>query len=599
MPETFLPPAARTVGRVVVWVLGLSLLLLVFAIGWIGVRGYLAYDHLSTAQRQAPAIARDIGNIAAASDAIDELARETSAARELTSDPIWQGAEGVPWVGPQLAAIADVAAAVDDVASGTARPLASVADGFGTEAFVPVDGRIDTSVFSALAEPASRAAVVAASARDDVASIDRAPLVAPIAKAVDQLDGLLDQVASGTDALARASQLLPSMLGADGPRTHMLLVQNNAEWRSLGGIVGSMTPLQADKGAITLGDQIQARAIDSYPDSVGDLGDYAAIYNAKPGRFLQNITQVPDFRLTAQLAREFAARNDVKIDGVISMDPVALSYLLDATGPIELPTGDTLTSANAAEFLLNGVYLRYPEADQQDVVFAAAASGVFAALTRGDVNPGKLVEALARAGTEHRLYLWSAKEADEAVLAGTTLAGAPPEGDSDTARFGVYFNDGTGSKMDYYISPEVTLGWSGCGSGSTPRTLSLKITLTSTAPADAATALPDYITGGGTYGVPEGTARTVGEVYLPEGFQATTSFTSTGRGFGGGMVGDRQVLSYSLDLKPGESQTVSIDVVADTDIRSAEAWVTPTADAAVSPVVRASCESSGSGATLN
>ena len=598
MPETFLPPAARTVGRVVVWVLGLALLFVLFVIGWIGVRGFLAYDHLASAQKQAPEIAQNIGDLSAATAALDEVGRHTSAARDLTSDPLWRGAEDVPWVGPQLAAVADAAAAVDDVVTGTAKPIAGVADGFGVEAFVPVDGRIDASVFAALAGPAEDGARVAASARDDLEAIDRAPLVAPLADAVDTLDGLLSEVASGTDALSRASRLLPSMLGADGPREHLLLVQNNAEWRSLGGIVGASTLLRTDKGAIELDGQLASGDFDRYDESVLDLGEYASLYGAKPGRYIQNVTQVPDFSLTARLAQEFAKREGRDVTSVMSIDPVALSYLLEATGPVRLPTGDELTSDNAVQLLLNEVYLRYEDPRQQDAFFASAAGAVFTAMTSGQVDPGALISALGRAGSEHRLYLWSANEDDEKVLSGTTLAGAPPASDADTARFGVYFNDGTGSKMDYYMTSDVRLGWSGCGTGTTPRTLSLTVRLTNDAPADAAS-LPEYITGGGSFGVPVGTARTVGEIYLPKGFTISTATPPTDRAFGGAIVGGRQVLSYSADLKPGESATVTVDVTADTGIRDAEAWVTPTADASLPPIVRASCAPAGTGLSLD
>jgi len=598
MPETFLPPAARTVGRVVVWVLGLALLFVLFVIGWIGVRGFLAYDHLASAQKQAPEIAQNIGDLSAATAALDEVGRHTSAARDLTSDPLWRGAEDVPWVGPQLAAVADAAAAVDDVVTGTAKPIAGVADGFGVEAFVPVDGRIDASVFAALAGPAENGARVAASAREDLEAIDRAPLVAPLADAVDTLDGLLSEVASGTDALSRASRLLPSMLGADGPREHLLLVQNNAEWRSLGGIVGASTLLRTDKGAIELDGQLASGDFDRYDESVLDLGEYASLYGAKPGRYIQNVTQVPDFSLTARLAQEFAKREGRDVTSVMSIDPVALSYLLEATGPVRLPTGDELTSDNAVQLLLNEVYLRYEDPRQQDAFFASAAGAVFTAMTSGQVDPGALISALGRAGSEHRLYLWSANEDDEKVLSGTTLAGAPPASDADTARFGVYFNDGTGSKMDYYMTSDVRLGWSGCGTGTTPRTLSLTVRLTNDAPADAAS-LPEYITGGGSFGVPVGTARTVGEIYLPKGFTISTATPPTDRAFGGAIVGGRQVLSYSADLKPGESATVTVDVTADTGIRDAEAWVTPTADASLPPIVRASCAPAGTGLSLD
>lgn len=597
MPETFLPPAARTVGRVVVWALGLALLFVLFVVGWIGVRGYLAYDHLASAQRQAPAIAENIGDLSAATAALDRVGRDTSAARELTSDPLWRGAEGVPWVGPQLAAVADAAAAVDDVVTGTAKPIAAVADGFGVEAFVPVDGRIDTSVFAALAGPAEEGARAAASARDDLEAIDRAPLLPPLADAIGSLDGLLSEVASGTDALSRASRLLPSMLGADGPRDHLLLVQNNAEWRTLGGIVGASTFLRADKGAIELDGQLSSADFDRYDDAVLDLGEYASLYGAKPGRYIQNVTQVPDFSLTARLAQELAKREGRDVSSVMSIDPVALSYLLQATGPVRLPTGDELTSENVVQLLLNDVYLRYEDPRQQDAFFASAAGAVFTAMTGGQVDPGALVSALGRAGAEHRLYLWSADEDDEEILADTTLAGAPPASDADTARFGVYFNDGTGSKMDYYMTPAVQLGWSGCGSRATPRTLSLEVSLTNNAPADAAS-LPEYITGGGVYGVPAGTARTVGEIYLPKGFTISAATPPGDRAFGGAIVDGRQVLSYSVDLEPGETATVSVDLTADTAIRDAEAWVTPTADATLSPVVRASCAPAGTGLSL-
>ncbi len=53
----------------------------------------------------------------------------------------------------------------------------------------------------------------------------------------------LAKVSLTTATAARAVRLLPPMLGADGPREYLLLVQNNAEQRATGGIPGSVVQL--------------------------------------------------------------------------------------------------------------------------------------------------------------------------------------------------------------------------------------------------------------------------------------------------------------------------------------------------------------------
>ena len=51
------------------------------------------------------------------------------------------------------------------------------------------------------------------------------------------------------------------MLGADGPRTYLMLFQNNAELRATGGIPGSFATITARNGKISLGRQGDAGTI--------------------------------------------------------------------------------------------------------------------------------------------------------------------------------------------------------------------------------------------------------------------------------------------------------------------------------------------------
>jgi hypothetical protein len=570
-------PGAKQIGRIAAWLLGAVLVVAVLATAWIAVRGALAYGHLRTAQSTAATIASDLSDPSRAATAVEAITADTSAARELTGDPIWTLAEGLPWVGPQLAAVGAVAATVDDIAGTALAPLAEVASSFSVEAIRPQDGAIDVEVFRALQPAAQAGAEGVARASASLDEIDTGPLLAPLRTAVTDVRDLVRGAGVGVDALARASALLPPMLGGDGERTYLVVFQNNAEWRSLGGIVGAMAEVRTEGGRMSLTAQGSSSDFQRYDDVVVPLSDeLLQVYGRRPALFVQNATQAPDFPTAAEIAREMWLRETgVEVDGVISLDPVALSYLLEATGPLRLPTGDELTAENAVDLLLNGVYQRHEHPADQDLFFAAAAATVFDALAAGVGDPVSLLEGLSRAGSEDRLLLWNADPAEQAVLDGTTLQGGLPVTDAEQTNFGVYLNDGTGAKMDYYMTPGVSVGW--CTGSGGPEA-GLVVTLRNDAPADAAT-LPDYITGGAAFGVAAGSVRTLAYVYLPEGAElisATPSGGDSAEGIGGGIDRGRRVVSWTTDLAPGEEASLTV---------RAQTPVTPVIDARETPSV--------------
>ena len=69
---------------------------------WIGVRGALAYGHVADAQRAAARLGDSLTDPAAAAEIVPALTADTSAARSLTSDPVWGAAEHLPWIGVWL-----------------------------------------------------------------------------------------------------------------------------------------------------------------------------------------------------------------------------------------------------------------------------------------------------------------------------------------------------------------------------------------------------------------------------------------------------------------------------------------------------------------
>lgn len=532
------------------------------------------------------------------------LAEDSRAARELTGDPGWGVAATAPWIGPQLAAFAKVATSVDDLISHSLLPLTREAGGMSLDVLQPINGRIDSTALASLAGPARTSAEHAAHAAAEVRDIDRAPLVGKMAESVDQAGVVLADAAKAIDALARTAELLPSMLGGDEPREYLVLVQNNSEWRSLGGITGTAITLQTDHGAISLGETRSATLLSrGITDPIVDLpSDVFALYGTRPARYFHNLTQIPDFTIDGPLARAmYAQQTGVEVDGVIAVDPVGLSYLLGATGPVSLQDGGQISEKNAAQVLLSAVYQRFSEPSDQDAFFAQTTSAVFASLIEGRASPSKLVSAFSRAADERRLYLWNADENEQAVLDGSSIAGSLNETDSRTARFGVYLNDGTGSKMSFYMKPSITLEWDSCKTSPIvqSRQATLRLNLANVAPADAANVLPPFVTGNGAYGVPPGTARTVVNILVPGGYEVVASNASNASSIISGSLGTQQVLTFSTDTAPGASMSAMVVVRGTSPAVTLEALVTPTADASLSPVISERCKARSSfGGTL-
>lgn len=147
--------------------------------------------------------------------------------------------------------------------------------------------------------------------------------------------------------------------------------------------------------------------------------------------------------------------------------------------------------------------------------------------------------------------------------------------------------------MDYYADAETTIEWDTCAVGAGDAVtgdVTLTVTIANNAPADAATSLPDYITGGGGFGVEPGIAKTIGYLYLPPGAELIAASMSDESGFGGGFHEGRQVMSFSVELAPGQSATATLTVrLATPGSGTAVAWITPTVHADAPTAVGAVC----------
>lgn len=533
------------------------------------------------------------------------LEEQTAAARSTATGPLWKLASLIPIAGPNFSAVQEVAVSADDMATQAIAPLLQNEDLFDLKALSPTDGRIDVTALQEAAPALLVAANTVQLSHARMTSIDLAQVLPEIADPVRSAMEQLEAFAEILGTASSTSRLLPALLGADQPHKFLVLVQNSAELRATGGIPGALAVLGTENGRIELGEQGSASALGTFAPSLDVNEEQELLYSPRLGTHMQNVNLTPDFPTAAQTAKRMWEERHVgqTIDGVVALDPVVLSHLLEVTGPVNLADPEilsllretslpsNLTSDNVVQTLLSDVYREIEDPQAQDAYFSAVASLVFSAFTDGLGDGGKLMNALATSVEENRLYLWSSHPEEQDIIASTALHGSVTGRDAGGVAFGAYFNDGTGAKMDYYVNRSVQL-IQACPVGEYGQ-FTVRVTATNNAPADAATSLPAYVTGGGIFGVEPGRIRTNYVVYGPaQAFVETAAVDGQPVPVSSGKHGRRAVGTVSLELSPGESAT--IDVLFSKVVQDSEPHllVTPTIQSlkeVVLPLERESC----------
>ncbi|KIA71907.1 hypothetical protein ANMWB30_34250 [Arthrobacter sp. MWB30] len=578
--------------------LGIAVLLLAAA-AWLGSRAMIVKAELQAAMNAVPELKKAIASddTDGAATAVKSMVSHTSSAREATSDPVWRFASVLPFVGSNFAAASEVTTTADDVAQLGAVPLVAAYQSLDWKSLTPTSAGMDLQPLKTAAPKVQSAAHTIRESVERLNDIDASTLLPQVSEPLVEAREQLASLQLNLDSAADAARLAPDMLGVDTPRKYLLLMQNNAESRATGGIPGALAVLRVDKGKLQLDSQTSATALGAFVPPVGVDDEQRTIYSARIGKFMQDVNLTPDFATSASTAVAMWEKSTgEKLDGALSLDPVALSFILDATGPVQitdptvkeigrdLPT--QLTGKNVVQTLLSDAYAKIPVPKLQDVYFAGAAHEVFGALSSGKTDAKKLLDAISKGVAERRILLWSNIPSEQQTIAKYDLAGMVTGPSVAPAEFGVYFNDGTGAKMDYWAKRTVQVVSSCTRDGY--REVTVRVTSTNTAPLDAATSLPAYVTGDGAYGIPAGTIQTNVVAYGPVQSNIDTVVKDGVKiPFAAQRHGQRAVGTSTVQLKPGES--TSLDFKFGHIVQHAEPKlvVTPTT-VALADVIRAS-----------
>lgn len=415
------------------------------------------------------------GQVTEARDGLARAADRMASARRSVDGPLWTVGAALPEVGDgprtvrRVVSLADAAIGIANTVVEQAAP-ALFEDGELTLALD--DGHVDLQPMTALASVLDEVPVQPLStARDRLASTGTT-LVPPRLRAArqdalqlaDELQGLLE-----TGALV--SEALPPFLGAEGPRTYLLALQNPAELRGTGGLIGLVGVVRFVDGAFSLVPPSELRATyDRLEDTDLPPADtseaYARRYGARGGAsLLQNTNLDPDLPTVATVLLDLWERRVAgrPPDGVIAIDPLLLADLVRTAGPLTVPPAFTqdariptrLSADDLLEVVSVDAYEVFGGDSPERKAFLEAVSTAALDRLSGGADARQVVDALVRNASERHLQVFSTDAGEQAAFRDLGIAGAlrPPHEGMDL--LAVTANNAGANKQDVHVGHAV------------------------------------------------------------------------------------------------------------------------------------------------
>ncbi|MFC7504766.1 DUF4012 domain-containing protein [Nocardioides sp. CPCC 206347] len=474
--------------------LGVLALGLVWSV-WVAVS---AARHLQEVDRQAQilraALVRgDADGVQRATERYQEAA-DTAASR--TSGFTWMLFEAVPLLGDDAEGIATAARVLADIGHDGLPPVAEAAELVQAESFQPVNGVFPIDQIEGMVGPARQSEAAFDDAASALERIDSSHFVGPVRERYDELRSLVTDARTTLGSTYRAAKIIPRMMGTDRPRFYLMVLQNNAELRSGGGLPGALSLVRMKDGKVDIVEQADMADLGRNPAPVVKLTpEERRIFGLTLANGPVNATLTPDFVRSAGIIRARWEREvGGRLDGMFFLDPVAVSYLLRGTGPVAVPGYPPVAARNVVGAVENEVYRLTNDREVHSDYQQAVSEAVFDALTAGRGDTTESIRGLVAGVMEGRIRMHSFEPESQAEIDGTTIAGEFSDEAGDQPQVGVYINDGGPTKMQYYLKYDAEVVPRSCIGGR--QDLAGSINFHSDTPVNAED-LPAAITGQG------------------------------------------------------------------------------------------------------
>ena len=360
-----------------------------------------------------------------------------------------------------------------EISSGVIRPAAAVMTRSPISKLKTADGDIDTKIIRDYLSLVETVKPYLNRAND---MFKTNKLLKDHPKQTVKITSKLDSALALMDDYNTYVPLIDVLLGDGSDKTYLLVAQNSAEMRSIGGLPASMGVVTIRDGILHIGEF--KPVLDVIPFKNKGVNKISAKENeifSKNwyGDKLTACTVNPHFPRVAELmANGYKKKNKKSVDGVISMTPVIVSKLIPVMGNITLSNGVKLDEKYTVKYLQRDIYFQYytkktikdgnlrrKADDKANGLFAEAAKktlgGVMSNLNVKTIL--KLLEVIKKAGDDRILMMWMADAQAEEQVKALGLSGSLNY-DKNAPELGIFFNVKLANKLGIYVDIKTTMG---------------------------------------------------------------------------------------------------------------------------------------------
>jgi hypothetical protein len=473
------------------WILLLLAAVALWFVGSLALLGWHAKQ--ASSALQAMTVQITAGDPQAAAASIESARDDTAAVRDAVNTAPIAVLKAVPYFRTNLDGVSTFMQAAQEVlnAATVTNDLyarLSGSDGQGQAAFA--DGTINIAALQGIEPQVAQINEILTGADQDLQQVpaDVSPV---LRKYVDEAAAEVAGIQKGLRIYTKARPELPTLLGQDKPAKYLVVFHNAGELFPGGGAALSTAVVRFDQGKMKVlekGPVSPGFTNPAFPWDPVSRGPYYAESNARDGFAWSNLHQ--DYRITGEnMMRSWVATGHQPVDGVISLDPVALAAAVRATGPIQTELYGQITADNLVQKLFFEGYNEDAAAQQQrKAVNQQLIDEMLARMQNGNtaLTIGRAIFATAP-GHHLRVYLSDGRLGE--VLEQARADGAQPDPQPDRIAF--FTQNQNASKVDIFQTREVIhdVRLESDGSASVVQTAKV----TNNAPAEGGSPLEDRI----------------------------------------------------------------------------------------------------------